>query len=322
MIILQLASSLNFKIFKTILGFDEFVDFVKKDWQKTYVLIFLFLVLAISINYHYDLEDSYLDLHENTLQGVLLFFVLNLSMYGIPLLLMLKNEYVSSAVKNIYFWVYLLLSLLYLSAYQSLNISNLFFADWYYEDYFNRKIGARINSLTKYIFCFLFLGVLIGKGRLKCFGFLDFKIKYKTYFGFLLVMLPLIIFASTQQEFLETYPKLKQVNVSFNAYLKQLAFFEPLYLADFIMLEWFFRGFMVLFFARYINKKAIILVAMVYCSFHFGKPLLECIGSFFGGYLLGYVVFKTKSIWGGVIVHMGIAFMMDLFAFISKAFLF
>jgi len=34
--------------------------------------------------------------------------------------------------------------------------------------------------------------------------------------------------------------------------------------------------------------------------------------------IFGYVVYKTKSIWGGVFVHMGIAFMMDLFAFISK----
>jgi len=85
------------------------------------------------------------------------------------------------------------------------------------------------------------------------------------------------------------------------------------------MLEWFFRGFMVLFFKKYLNTKAIILIAMVYCSFHFGKPLLECVSSFFGGYLLGYIVYKTKSIWGGVIVHMGIAFLMDLFAFISKA---
>lgn len=315
-----MIKDIHFQKFNTILGVYELIDFVRKDWRKPYGFILTFLAIAISINYYYDLEDSYLDLHENKVKGVLLFFALNISIYVIPLFMLLKDEAVQKAVMNHQFWTYLLLALFCLSVYQGVNISKLFFTEWYNENYFNRKIGARINSLIQYFFIFIFLGFVVGKSRDKLFGFLNFNINYKTYIGFLLVMMPLIIFASTQQDFLDTYPKLKQIDVSFETYLKQLIFFEPFYLSDFIMLEWFFRGFMVLFFAKYINQKSIILVALVYCSFHFGKPLLESIGSFFGGYLLGYVVYKTKSIWGGVMVHMGIAFMMDLFAFLSKQF--
>ena len=307
----------QFTKFKAVLGLNEFLDFVKKDWEQYYIFILTFLTLIISINYYFDLEDSYLDLHANTLKGVLLFFLQNLCIYLLPLFLMFKNPAIFKAIKNYRFWTVLLLALLCLSVYQSLNLYNLFFPEWYSKNYYNQKVGARFNSLSKYLFILVFLGIIIGRSKEKMFGFLNFDIKYKTYLGFLLVMLPLIIFASTQQDFLDTYPKLKQINVNLGEYINQLLLYEPLYLADFIMLEWFFRGFMVLFFARYISQKSVILVALVYCSFHFGKPILECISSFFGGYLLGYIVYKSKSIWGGVIVHMGIAFLVDVFAFYS-----
>ncbi|MBL0133872.1 MAG: hypothetical protein IPP79_07630 [Chitinophagaceae bacterium] len=55
-------------------------------------------------------------------------------------------------------------------------------------------------------------------------------------------------------------------------------------------------------------------MAAFYCSIHFGKPLLECITSYFGGIILGVIVYRTKSIWGGLLMHLGIAWMMELAA--------
>ena len=304
--------------FKTTIGLDDFLAFVKKDWSRSYPFIFVFLAFAISINYYFDLEDSYLDGYKNTVQGAFYFFVLNACMYCIPLVILKNNRYILTAIKNHHFWLYLSVSLLVLSLIQSTNLATIFASEWYNESYFNQKLGSKMNSIAKYGLAFLLLGIFIGKMKYKGYGFFNFKFNYKTYLGFLLVMVPLLVFASTQADFLKVYPKLKQYSVSFEAYMVQLSIYEPFYLINFVMLEWFFRGYMVLFFKKYLNTKAIILVAMVYCSFHFGKPLLECVSSFFGGYILGYIVYKTKSIWGGVIVHMGIAFLMDLFAFISK----
>ncbi len=303
---------------KETLGVKELVKFIKEDWQQAYIFIFIYLSIAIGINYYFDLEDAYLDAYKNQVLGVVYFFLLNFSMYVIPMLFLLKVKVISDAVKTIEFWIYILFSLFMLSLFQSTNLASLLFEDFYQENYFSQKMGYRLNALAKYAVVFLVLGVFVGRLRHFGFGCLNFKIKYKTYFGFLLVMLPLLVFASTQEEFLRVYPKLKQIGVSLEEYASQLLVYEPLYLLNFVMLEWFFRGFMVLFFKKYLNTKAIILVALIYCSFHFGKPALECISSFFGGYLLGYIVYKTKSIWGGVIVHMGIAFLMDLFAFLAK----
>jgi membrane protease YdiL (CAAX protease family) len=74
---------------------------------------------------------------------------------------------------------------------------------------------------------------------------------------------------------------------------------------------------MILAFLKILGPKAIIPTAAFYFSIHFGKPIGETISSFFGGVLLGYLSYKTQSIWGGVLVHIGIALLMELGAFIG-----
>jgi hypothetical protein len=58
---------------------------------------------------------------------------------------------------------------------------------------------------------------------------------------------------------------------------------------------------------------------VLYCTLHFGKPMGEAVSSVFGGYILGVVAYETRSIWGGVIVHIGIAWMMEIIAFAQKS---
>jgi hypothetical protein len=53
-------------------------------------------------------------------------------------------------------------------------------------------------------------------------------------------------------------------------------------------------------------------MAAFYCTIHFGKPLGECISSYFGGMVLGVLAYRTRSILGGLIVHLGLAWMMEL----------
>ena len=60
-------------------------------------------------------------------------------------------------------------------------------------------------------------------------------------------------------------------------------------------------------------------MVVCYASLHFGKPLGETIGSIFGGYILGVLALQTRSIWGGIIVHVGVAWLMDLAALLQKA---
>ena len=95
--------------------------------------------------------------------------------------------------------------------------------------------------------------------------------------------------------------------------------FEFFYAFDFIIVELLFRGFFIIGLAHILGKSALLPMVTMYAFLHFGKPLGETIGSVFGGYILGIMAFKTKNIWGGVILHIGIALLMELAAFIQKS---
>ncbi|HEX6333345.1 MAG TPA: CPBP family glutamic-type intramembrane protease, partial [Flavisolibacter sp.] len=142
----------------------------------------------------------------------------------------------------------------------------------------------------------------------------------RPYLLMLVLMIPLVAAASTQKDFLAVYPRLGNI-----AYLQDTPgtgwyqfLFELSYGIDFFTIELFFRGFVVLAFARIAGTGAILPMACFYCTIHFGKPLGECISSFFGGMLLGVVVYHTKNIFGGLMVHLGIAWLMELGGYLGN----
>lgn len=153
------------------------------------------------------------------------------------------------------------------------------------------------------------------------FGLTRKQFNWKPYTLLLLLMIPLIFLASTQPDFLEVYPKLKLIShvpdYEENKWLYTFLF-ELSYGSDFLSVELFFRGFLILAFVRFAGKDAILPMACFYCTIHFGKPLGECISSYFGGILLGIVVYHTRTIYGGLLIHLGIAWLMELGGYIGN----
>ncbi|MBP7464085.1 MAG: CPBP family intramembrane metalloprotease [Bacteroidales bacterium] len=92
--------------------------------------------------------------------------------------------------------------------------------------------------------------------------------------------------------------------------------FELSYLIDFVWIELFFRGVLVIGMVRYLGKHAILPMAVLYVVIHFGKPLPEIISSFFGGYILGVVAYHTQNIRAGIILHVVLAFSAELFGYL------
>ena len=140
----------------------------------------------------------------------------------------------------------------------------------------------------------------------------------RPYFILLALMLPLIILASYQPAFIKKYP-LALNAVAMNMPNKKMAylFFEACYALNFISIEFFFRGFLILAFVRICGMHAIIPAACFYCCIHLGKPMPEAISSFFGALLLGIISYHSKSVWGGVFIHIGLAWLMEVLAFIQ-----
>jgi membrane protease YdiL (CAAX protease family) len=123
-------------------------------------------------------------------------------------------------------------------------------------------------------------------------------------------VLPAVLFASTTSSFRQTYPFYRLANRSYG----DLATWEALYAAQFLSLEFFFRGFLLQGLRRALGANAIFVMLVPYCMIHYGKPLPETIGAIGAGLILGTLAMRTRSIWGGVVIHVCVATTMDLLA--------
>jgi hypothetical protein len=140
----------------------------------------------------------------------------------------------------------------------------------------------------------------------------------KAYLWLYVAIVPLLIFASFTDDFLSYYPSYEpwffEDVFGRPAWLNALIF-ETVYMSDFVMVELFFRGALVIGMAATLGRGAVLNMVAVYVALHFGKPALEAISALFGGYFLGALAFQTRHIWGGVIIHMGIAMLIELLRF-------
>ncbi len=143
--------------------------------------------------------------------------------------------------------------------------------------------------------------------------FISFKGFFKhlwIYVGLYLLILPAVIIASKTDSFSHTYPFYRLANRS----TFDLMAWEAMYALQFLSLEFFFRGFMLKGLKPALGSHAIFVMIVPYCMIHFGKPVPETIGAIFAGIILGTLAMRTKSIWGGVMIHVGVALTMDLLA--------
>ena len=145
-------------------------------------------------------------------------------------------------------------------------------------------------------------------------------INTRPFFLLLALMVPLVVAAGFLPGFMKTYPVVLNV-VGADLANKKMAslLFELCYAFDFFSIEFFFRGFLILALTRICGMHAIIPAAVFYCCIHLDKPMPEAISSFFGGLLLGIITYHNKSIWGGLIIHIGIAWLMEIVAILHYA---
>jgi membrane protease YdiL (CAAX protease family) len=124
------------------------------------------------------------------------------------------------------------------------------------------------------------------------------------------LVLPAVVQASQHKGFYETYPFYKWANrSSFDFWTWQL-----MYAAQFLSLEFFFRAFLLQGLRRSLGANAIFVMIIPYCMIHYGKPMAETFGAIGAGLILGTLAMRTRSIWGGVLIHVGVALTMDLLA--------
>lgn len=141
-------------------------------------------------------------------------------------------------------------------------------------------------------------------------SFKGFFSHIKLYAGMFLLIFPVVLWASTTPAFRHMYPFYRFANRSYGDLIK----WELIYAAQFTSLEFFFRGFILQGLRRALGANAVFVMAVPYCMIHYGKPFPETIGAIFAGIILGTFAMRTKSIWGGVMIHVGVAISMDMLA--------
>lgn len=124
---------------------------------------------------------------------------------------------------------------------------------------------------------------------------------------FYLVMLPILIWVSSFQTFLDYYPFYDRAGEG------GLAFwvYELGYALQFVGVEAFFRGFMVFGLAPRLGLLAIPVMTVPYTMIHFAKPMPEATAAIVAGLALGWLALRSKSFVPGVFLHIAVALTMD-----------
>jgi len=124
----------------------------------------------------------------------------------------------------------------------------------------------------------------------------------------LCVVLPAMWAVAHQPDFGNYYPFYKFSSRSWF----DLLLWEAIYGLQFFALELFFRGWMLGALRRSLGSSAIFVMAVPYCMIHYGKPYLESHGAIVAGIVLGSLAMRTRSIYAGFLVHITVAYLMDL----------
>ncbi len=283
-----------------------------------------FLLVSFCINYIYDFEITIVRRLQNPLEQFVFYFLF----YALPFCVTVTAYAIatgrSAFIRNAGFWKLTLLCFVLLSVYIVLhNVPPLIYNEkpallaflpkelrWY-------SIRYVANLLPGLVVFFPLAAYWHFKDRTnsRLYGFSSSTINLRTYAAILLLLVPVVFAASFSGDFQAAYPRYKfglppeVVGVERAALV---GLFEVCYGVDFVFVEFFFRGFMVMAFAKYLGKGSILPMVVVYAFIHFQKPLGEAIGSIAGGLVLGIISYETRSIYGGIMLHLGVAYMMEI----------
>jgi hypothetical protein len=298
------------------------VNHLKEDFKAGhYLTVALILAVAISANYYIEFEDTVLSSFRG-FKKFASYFVMYTCLFGITVLSYVTYYKRREILKNGRFWGFAIFGLLILgldsSAPYVMPIAGKLPFSLFLWGY---KVIINAQSLIVVLLPIILFYRLFENKSKEMYGLNHKQFDARPYLLLIALMCPFIIGASFFQSFLNQYPMYKETSAS--EYLGvgewvTISIYEIVYGLDFVTVEFLFRGFFVLGLSQFLGRSSVLVMAVIYCSLHFGKPMGEAISSIFGGYVLGVIALETRSIWGGVIVHLGIAWMMELAAFLQK----
>ena len=133
----------------------------------------------------------------------------------------------------------------------------------------------------------------------------------KTYLLLYVIFFPVIWIVSLSSHFQQTYPFYKPPNGELGP---DFFLFEAVYFLQFLGIELFFRGFIVLGLKPRLGLASVLVMLAPYCMIHYYKPFPEAMGAIGAGLVLGLLAWRTGTVIWGWFLHFGVAITMDLLA--------
>ena len=124
------------------------------------------------------------------------------------------------------------------------------------------------------------------------------------------LVIPVVWLASGTLTFTSYYPIYRLASRSWFDF----CFWETVYALQFLSLEFFFRGFVVLGLEDRMGSAVVAAAVVPYCMIHFGKPVAEVCAAILAGIVLGTLALKTRSVLAGALIHVTVAVSMDVSA--------
>jgi uncharacterized protein len=141
-------------------------------------------------------------------------------------------------------------------------------------------------------------------------------------------MLPVIAIASLSPAFNRYYPLnglLGNEAIAFFSggptpapFLRTFIGYELLYALYFLGWEFFFRGWLIFGLYDRLGFNSVLVGNIPFVLMHLGKPFPEAIGSLLGGLALGIFALRTGSFWYCFVLHVLVAWTMDLTAIAAR----
>lgn len=297
---------------------------IRTDFRSDlYVATTLWLGLLLSINYYLDFEDSYIDSFQNDLRWPLMYFLLYATAYYGSVWLWTYFHRRMDVWRNREFWFRSGTALVCYSIYAGFYAhtawsQRLFDGQVFVFLYYCFRNLQSVLTIVLPLFLFY---KFMDRQPTNFYGMAPKRKGLVLYALMLALMVPLITLASFQPDFLASYPTYKDTNANeFFAVSEWITalIYELCYGWDFVPTELLFRGFLVIGMSQVLGRGSVLPMVVWYCAIHFGRPLGEAVSSVFGGYLLGVLALSTRSIWGGLLIHIGIAWGMEIAAFLQS----
>lgn len=187
---------------------------------------------------------------------------------------------------------------------------------------FNGLVFWGVVQVLSYVAIPILVIKLVLRERVAEYGvrWRGIRAHHRTYLLLFLLSVPFVVVASFSGAFQAKYPFYDLA--AGEGLVPRMAIWWVIYAAQFVALEFFFRGFLVHGLKWRLGSMAVFVMIIPYNMIHFNKPVLEALAAILGGVVLGSLSLKTRSIWWGAALHIGVAGLMDVASLTQRGLLF